>query len=229
MSLINCRECGKQISDKSIVCVHCGAPAKSRLTENGDRTNRKRALRYLAEYTAGWKLLVVWLITMVLVFIWAQRIEGNLLLSIILATWFGYLAQIVYLWWERRRLDRELSDEDFAKLWLLVGGLDSYKREQLVIATIEPANEEPEIIEGLITSLNKIGFQSKSDVDEEKFVNFPKYTYVKEVKAEHAREKVDEAFDEISQIVRMNHGARVFVSVGSNWAWRTGTVEQHDT
>lgn len=28
MALINCRECGKQISDEAINCVHCGCPVK---------------------------------------------------------------------------------------------------------------------------------------------------------------------------------------------------------
>lgn len=30
MALINCSECGKQISDKSSVCIHCGAPVEKK-------------------------------------------------------------------------------------------------------------------------------------------------------------------------------------------------------
>lgn len=29
MALINCRECGKQISDQAASCPHCGAPLKA--------------------------------------------------------------------------------------------------------------------------------------------------------------------------------------------------------
>lgn len=29
MALINCRECGKQISDQAASCPHCGAPLKT--------------------------------------------------------------------------------------------------------------------------------------------------------------------------------------------------------
>lgn len=31
MALIKCPECGKEISDKSSVCIHCGFPLKSQL------------------------------------------------------------------------------------------------------------------------------------------------------------------------------------------------------
>lgn len=31
MALINCLECGKQISDKATVCPHCGCPIASRV------------------------------------------------------------------------------------------------------------------------------------------------------------------------------------------------------
>ena len=31
MSLISCSECGKEISDKATVCIHCGCPIKKKL------------------------------------------------------------------------------------------------------------------------------------------------------------------------------------------------------
>lgn len=34
MALINCQNCGKQISDKSINCIHCGGSQRSSSTMN---------------------------------------------------------------------------------------------------------------------------------------------------------------------------------------------------
>ena len=36
MALIKCPECGKEISDKSDVCIHCGFPIKKQLTLSQD-------------------------------------------------------------------------------------------------------------------------------------------------------------------------------------------------
>lgn len=33
MALINCPECGQQVSDKAEVCIHCGAPLKEKPLE----------------------------------------------------------------------------------------------------------------------------------------------------------------------------------------------------
>ncbi len=33
MALIKCPECGKEISDKSEICVHCGYPLKNVMEE----------------------------------------------------------------------------------------------------------------------------------------------------------------------------------------------------
>ena len=33
MALINCPECGQQVSDKAAVCIHCGAPLKETAPE----------------------------------------------------------------------------------------------------------------------------------------------------------------------------------------------------
>ena len=41
MALINCPECGKEVSDKAAVCIHCGAPLNER---NGDIKIRCRML-----------------------------------------------------------------------------------------------------------------------------------------------------------------------------------------
>ena len=34
MSLIKCIECGKEVSDKATVCIHCGCPIEEKLTCN---------------------------------------------------------------------------------------------------------------------------------------------------------------------------------------------------
>lgn len=34
MSMIKCSECGKRISDKATVCVHCGNPLKNEKLDN---------------------------------------------------------------------------------------------------------------------------------------------------------------------------------------------------
>lgn len=33
MALINCPECGQQVSDKAEICIHCGAPLKEKPPE----------------------------------------------------------------------------------------------------------------------------------------------------------------------------------------------------
>ena len=37
MALINCPECGKEISDKSKVCIHCGYPISEEIVEKKDK------------------------------------------------------------------------------------------------------------------------------------------------------------------------------------------------
>jgi ribosomal protein L37E len=45
MALINCKECGKQVSDKAESCPHCGAPMKSPANSNNksQQTDTKAA------------------------------------------------------------------------------------------------------------------------------------------------------------------------------------------
>lgn len=38
MAIIKCKECGKEVSDKAKVCIHCGCPIK-KIEENSNQTN----------------------------------------------------------------------------------------------------------------------------------------------------------------------------------------------
>ena len=42
MALINCPECGKQISDKAPVCIHCGYPIQTEQTVSTSISNSKK-------------------------------------------------------------------------------------------------------------------------------------------------------------------------------------------
>ena len=42
MALIKCKECGKDISDSSTECIHCGAPISFTLKDNEATTKSKR-------------------------------------------------------------------------------------------------------------------------------------------------------------------------------------------
>lgn len=35
MALIKCEDCGKEISDKSDKCIHCGCPISNKVNSNG--------------------------------------------------------------------------------------------------------------------------------------------------------------------------------------------------
>lgn len=37
MALIKCEECGREISDKAKICIHCGCPIESELMNKGNR------------------------------------------------------------------------------------------------------------------------------------------------------------------------------------------------
>ena len=37
--MITCRECGKQISDKAPVCIHCGYPIQTEQTVSTSKSN----------------------------------------------------------------------------------------------------------------------------------------------------------------------------------------------
>lgn len=39
MSLIKCKECGKEISDKAESCVNCGCPISKKKSDNNIRNN----------------------------------------------------------------------------------------------------------------------------------------------------------------------------------------------
>lgn len=42
MSLIKCPECGKEISDKATVCIHCGYPIKEETDKINIEQNTKK-------------------------------------------------------------------------------------------------------------------------------------------------------------------------------------------
>lgn len=58
MALIKCPECGKKISDKSTVCVHCGCPLSAienisnnqhqNIIDNDNKTSRKSKKIYFS-------------------------------------------------------------------------------------------------------------------------------------------------------------------------------------
>ncbi len=39
MALIKCPECGKEVSDKAAVCIHCGYPLKQTVAPNGGNSS----------------------------------------------------------------------------------------------------------------------------------------------------------------------------------------------
>lgn len=47
MSLIKCPECGKEISDKATVCIHCGYPIKEETYKINIEQNTKKVFVYM--------------------------------------------------------------------------------------------------------------------------------------------------------------------------------------
>ncbi len=58
MALINCPECGKEISDKSEVCVNCGFPIKQKLEEDALRYDILRLGQTLTTSDEDFKIIV---------------------------------------------------------------------------------------------------------------------------------------------------------------------------
>ena len=51
MALINCPECGKQISDKAISCIYCGYPLASELSKSDPTSSLALHLGFTAKTT----------------------------------------------------------------------------------------------------------------------------------------------------------------------------------
>ena len=43
MALIKCKECGKDISDTTDICIHCGAPTSISLNDKVDTRPKRRS------------------------------------------------------------------------------------------------------------------------------------------------------------------------------------------
>ena len=85
MALIVCPECGKEVSDRASVCVHCGYPLASQecqlFSEDSDRSSFSTMLKGIAifEIIAGILIALILLAT-------AKEPDGGLFFGIILAT-----------------------------------------------------------------------------------------------------------------------------------------------
>lgn len=58
MALIKCPECGKEISDKSKQCIHCGCPLEEMMLINGKEVSKKIFQDFLDGKTKKYDLLV---------------------------------------------------------------------------------------------------------------------------------------------------------------------------
>jgi hypothetical protein len=59
MSLINCPECGKDVSSLAAACIHCGAPLQRAMNPVGVVTTQQTSKTYKAIQLAGALCLIV--------------------------------------------------------------------------------------------------------------------------------------------------------------------------
>lgn len=114
MALVECYECGREISDAAPACIHCGAPAKKAAeasTENWDlpedlekpsiadpKPATHKSFLVLAETYlykfAGWLLNFIWDLFNIYLRCWGKKPGWTLILTLLVATVFiGYLNQ----------------------------------------------------------------------------------------------------------------------------------------
>ena len=102
MALIKCPECGKEISDKAMVCIHCGCPIMNveqdeadtatkkkkqyRVQHNNDYSDSKKERRTVKDFLCGKAFRIFLIVVFVFVLL---RFWPLMLLLVVPATLFG--------------------------------------------------------------------------------------------------------------------------------------------
>lgn len=77
MALIQCRECGKEISDKATKCIHCGCPVESAEAEYIENISNYRSQKFRKPRRLIGSFLVILIILLVAIIIVSNNSDAN--------------------------------------------------------------------------------------------------------------------------------------------------------
>ena len=119
MALIECPECGKQISDKAQACPNCGCPinvtiVQPQLNESNKNEDKVGEKKSLFDYAIVLIILCVILPPIGIIFLWARKrprkIGVRLIISLLIMIIFGFFVISGYSYYRQYMLDKEFVE-----------------------------------------------------------------------------------------------------------------------